>query len=60
MNAKQLQALASQMAKKVKESEGHPSKGAEWKKRLNHVNRVREERVVKIKPGDNYMENLKK
>ena len=60
MNAEQLQALASMMTGKMKEPEGHPGTAAEWKKRLHHVNRVKDERTVKIKPGDNYMENLKK
>ena len=60
MNAKQLQALASAITKKMKELGGHPDETTEWKKRLYHINQAKNERTVKIKSGDNYMENLKR
>ena len=60
MNAEQLQTLASTIAKRIRKLGGHPEETTEWKKRLYHINRVKNERTVKIKPGDNYMENLKR
>ena len=60
MNAEQLQALASTITRRMKELGDHPDRTTEWKKRLYHVNRAKNERTVKIKPRDNYMENLKK
>ena len=60
MNAEQLQALASMMTKKMEKPESYPGEAEEWRKRLYHIKRAKGERTVKIKPGDNYMENLKK
>ena len=60
MNAKQLQALATEMSKRMQKPGSCPGEPKEWRRRLHHINRAIRERTITIKPGDNTMENLKK
>ena len=58
MDAEQLRTLASTISRRIRERKGHLDESTKWKKRLHHINRVKDERTVRIKPGDNHMQNL--
>ena len=60
MTAKQLQALAAEMSRRMQKPEGSPGEPKEWRKRLHHINRAIKDRTLTKKPGNNAMENLKK
>ena len=51
MDAEQLQALASEMSRRMAQAKGRPEETTEWKRRLQHIQKTKAERTVKIKPG---------
>ena len=60
MNAGELQALATEMSRKMKKLGESPGEPKEWRKRLHHIHWAIKDRTLMMKPGDSAMENLKK
>ena len=60
MDVKQLQTLAAEINKRMRNPRGTPGEPEDWRKRLLHIQRAIGERTIRVKPGDSRMENLKK